>query len=117
MISCRVVDYDWTKYGGWGIRRGADGSWAYVPSSGSVVEIVYRDGVKEKTVVLGAADPHALARSIVETASSSAARMRVDVEASEPEPQHEDELLEQGEGREVAALARHLDRDGPGPRA
>ncbi|MBN9166783.1 MAG: hypothetical protein BGO98_32900 [Myxococcales bacterium 68-20] len=117
VISCRVVDYDWTKYGGWGIRRGADGSWAYVPSSGSVVEIVYRDGVKEKTVVLGAADPHALARSIVETASRSAARMRVDVEASEPEPQHEDELLEQDEEREVAALARHLDRNGPGPRA
>ncbi len=118
VISCEVVDYDWTKYGGWGIRRGADGSWAYVPSSGSVVEVVYREGKQEKRVVLGAAEPHALARSIVEAAGSSAARMRVGVEASEPKPRHEDELLEQGEEQEEAApLARYLDRDGPGPRA
>lgn len=118
VVSCKVVDYDWTKYGGWGIRRGVDGSWAYVPSSGSVVEVVYRDGTQEKRVVLGAAEPLALARSIVEAKSSGAARLRVGVEASETMPQHEDELLEHGEEREEAApLARHLDRDGTDPRA
>jgi hypothetical protein len=112
VISCKIVEYDWTEYGGWGIRRGADGSWAYVPSNGSVVEVLYRDGDQEKRVLLGAADPQALARSIVEAASSRAARMRVGVDGTEPEPRHENEGLERGDEREEAAprpLARRRD--------
>lgn len=94
VTSCKVVDYDWLKYGGWGIRRGIDGSWAYVPSSGSVVEIVYRDGKREKRVVLGAADPHALARSIAEAKSAGGARLRIGAPASEPETSEAAEILE-----------------------
>mgnify|MGYP001255378321 CR=1 FL=1 len=114
VVSCKVVDYDWLKYGGWGIRRGIDGSWAYVPGSGPVVEIVYRDGAKEKKVVLGANDPHALARSIVEATSGE----RVRVGASETsalerqaESEVETEALEDADdrARAPAAHARRID--------
>jgi len=94
VVSCKVVPYDWLKYGGWGIRRGIDGSWAYVPGSGSVVEIAYRDGDKEKKVVLGAHDPHALARSIMEATAANAARLRIGLEASPTLDEPGTELLE-----------------------
>ncbi len=101
VISCKVVDYDWTQYGGWGLRRGADGSWAYVPSNGPVLEVVYRDGSAEKKVLLGAQDPQALARSIMEATSAGA--VRVGVDASKPEA--EDELREQESEPERPARA------------
>ena len=109
VVSCKVVDYDWLKYGGWGIRRGIDGSWAYVPSSGPVVEVIYRDGKAEKKVLLGARDAHALARSIVEATSAGAGAVRVGVEA--PVPEAEDELLEHESEpeRPARALSRRLD--------
>jgi hypothetical protein len=63
--SCRVVDYDWKRFGGWGIRRGPGGVWAYVPSSpGNVVEIVYLDGNAERRVLVGAANAEETVRRI-----------------------------------------------------
>jgi hypothetical protein len=64
VTSCRIVDYDWKRYGGWGIRRGVDGSWAYVASGGKVVELCFRDGDADKKVLVGAEDPEELARQI-----------------------------------------------------
>ena len=33
--SATAVDYKWTRYGGWGIRRGRDGEWLYnMPGDG-----------------------------------------------------------------------------------
>jgi hypothetical protein len=67
ITSCKVVDYEWTKFGGWGIRRGIGGVWAYVPAScPQVVEITYTDGGKEKRVQIGAGDPQSLAAQIQE---------------------------------------------------
>jgi len=40
--SCESVSYDWKQYGGWGIRRGLDGSWAYnmMGDQGRAVKLV-----------------------------------------------------------------------------
>lgn len=62
--SCRVTTYDWKKYGGWGLRKGRDGSWAYVPGQGKVVEIVYDDLGSERRVLVGPQNPEALAAEI-----------------------------------------------------
>jgi hypothetical protein len=80
IVSCNVVDYDWKQYGGWGIRRGIDGSWAYVASSGRVVEVRYTEGAKTKKVVLGADDADALARAITEARQRARARVSVQEE-------------------------------------
>ena len=112
VVSYKVVEYDWLKYGGWGIRRGIDGSWAYVPGSGNVVEITYRDGKKEKKVVLGAHDAHALARSIGEATAATAAQVRVASAASAALERGDAEHLEDEVDREHTeprSLARRRD--------
>jgi hypothetical protein len=62
--SCDAVDYDWTEFGGWGLRRGRGGAWAYMPVGKRAVEIRYREGDEEKRVLVGAGDPEATARAI-----------------------------------------------------
>jgi hypothetical protein len=64
--AARVIPYPLIKYGGWGIRRGLDGSWAYVsPNPGDVVEIDYEDARgKAKKVVVGPENPTALVAAI-----------------------------------------------------
>jgi hypothetical protein len=62
--SSKVIAYDWTEFGGWGIRLGKDGTWAYVPAGGEVLELRYVVGSKEKRVLVGVADPHETARQI-----------------------------------------------------
>ena len=64
--SCEAMDYDVMKYGGWGLRLGRDGSWAYslLGEGGRVVQIVWREGGKEKKVVVSSRDPEALVKSI-----------------------------------------------------
>lgn len=73
--SCKVVDYDWTRFGGWGIRRGVGGKWAYVPGPGEVVEIEYGDG---DVVQIGAQDPRKLSLEI-NRAREVLAKMRIAV--------------------------------------
>ena len=80
ILSCRVVDYEWTKYGGWGIRRGADGSWAYVAASGPCVEIRY--GMVEKKVLVGAANAARLAAEIDRARSARSSVRIAEVEAA-----------------------------------
>jgi hypothetical protein len=62
--SCRVIEYDWKQFGGWGVRLGKDGTWAYVPSDGRVLELRYVDEGKEKRVLVGAEDADQTARQI-----------------------------------------------------
>lgn len=62
--SCKVVDYEWTQFGGWGIRRGAGGVWAYVPGPGEVVELEYEAGGTMQRVQVGAQDARKLALEI-----------------------------------------------------
>jgi len=63
---CAAVDYDWKRYGGWGIRVGMDGTTAYnmVGDKGRAVEIAYRKGAKTKKVLVASPDPERLAAAI-----------------------------------------------------
>lgn len=64
--SARVVVYDWTEFGGWGMRIGKGGARAYVPKNGPCVELVYREGDKKKRVLVGAEDASATVAAIEE---------------------------------------------------
>jgi hypothetical protein len=63
--SCRVVAYDWKRFGGWGIKRAWDGTWAYTLSpSAPVVELRWRDGDTTRAAVFNASDPEAVVAAI-----------------------------------------------------
>lgn len=67
--DCRAVEYSWLEYGGWGIRRGRDGSWAYnmVGDAGRAVRIEWVDEKgKDQTTLVASPNPEALARAIQE---------------------------------------------------
>ena len=102
IVSCKVVEYDWTEYGGWGIRRGRRG-WAYVPSSGPVVEIEYLEGNEKKHVLIGGKDPHATVREIARLTAATEERVRVDAsEERELAEESIDEAEAESERREEA---------------
>lgn len=91
ITSCKVVDYDWTKFGGWGIRRAADGTWAYVPSSGPVVELMWKDAEGSHRALVGAQDAISTAMEINRAREAAAGspvsakvRVEADVEAEDP---------------------------------
>jgi hypothetical protein len=88
ITSCRVVDYELSNYGGWGIRYGLDGSWAYslAGDSGRVVQIGWQEGGKEKKVVVSSPDPDALAAAILLAMAGAAPRLRAPLEASSSPP-------------------------------
>jgi hypothetical protein len=77
ITSCKVVPYKWTQFGGWGIRRGAGGVWAYVPGPGDVVEIAYTDRGKDKRIQVGADNAPMLAAEI-ERARQAGTSLRID---------------------------------------
>lgn len=103
--DCKAVKYDWKDYGGWGIRRGADGSWAYnmVGDAGRAVRIEWVDAKGKKNVTLVASpDPEALARAIQQArlgagapgariAAGVGAGLRVPAEPREDEFEAEEE--------------------------
>lgn len=75
--DCKAVKYDWMTYGGWGIRRGMDGSWAYnmVGDAGRAVRIEWTDAKGKKQVTLVASpNPDALAAAIQEARGAAGAR-------------------------------------------
>lgn len=100
ITACRVVEYDWTKFGGWGIRRGAGGAWAYVPGPGDVVEIEYDADGETKTVQIGAEDPRKLALEI-NRAREGATRLRI--ESDDAAAEEEMAALEEAEEEERRA--------------
>lgn len=97
--SARVVEYNWTEYGGWGIRIGKDGSRAYVPRSGPCVELVYRDGEKSKRVLVGGEDAAATVAAIKEarTPARIATGVRVS-DVDEPEAEEPEETEDRAPG-------------------
>jgi hypothetical protein len=96
--SCQVKPYEWTKFGGFGIRLGKGGVWAYVPGPGPVVEIAYDDGGKEKVVQIGANDARLLAQQIND-ARAALGRPRIDV-GDEAEAEREAMAEAEGEAGE-----------------
>jgi hypothetical protein len=122
VIRCESATYDWKKYGGWGIRRGTDGSWAYnmMGDQGRAVRIVWRDDRgKETTTLVSARDPDAFVRAVTEMkAKRSAPKVRIRDTASaatstdvaeaerEVESMLEAEQAEQAEQAEAAQAER-----------
>ncbi len=85
--SCEVTDYDWTEYGGWGIKYSGAG-WAYTVwgQSQKVVKVSWRDGDTVKTAVFSAEDPVAVAKAV------QRARGLAAMGHSEEEQLHSDEV-------------------------
>ena len=84
IVSAEVIPYPFMKYGGWGIRRGIDGSWAYTMLGGTkrVLELKYRDGERVKTVVFSAENPEAVAAAIDCARDDATATPRVRVDSA-----------------------------------
>jgi hypothetical protein len=79
---CEAVTYDWKKYGGFGIRRASDGSWAYnmMGDQGRAVKLVWRDEVgDEVTTLLSSPDPEGFVAAVAR-ASAKPSGVRVDVD-------------------------------------
>ena len=58
--SAEAVDYDWKKFGGWGIKRSLGGAWIYnMPGdNGRAVRIVWTDKKgRERTTYVGMPEP------------------------------------------------------------
>jgi hypothetical protein len=115
ITSCRVIDYPLSVYGGWGIRYGLDGSWAYslAGDSGRVVEIRWKteDG-KEKKVVVSSLDPDALAASIQAAQAQATPRLRAPaasaLEGGARDPAEDEALLEDIQRQEPGQRSRRL---------
>jgi hypothetical protein len=83
VTSCEGVAYDWKKYGGFGIRRGGDGSTAYnmMGDQGRAVKIQWMDERgRPSTTLVSAADPEAFVRA-VNLVKGGAAKPKVRVSA------------------------------------
>lgn len=78
VLGARVVAYDWLRFGGWGIKRDGEGTWAYVTSArGDVVELRFLDeGGTERKALFSATDPAGVAAAI-EEARATDGRARV----------------------------------------
>jgi hypothetical protein len=63
--SCRVIDYDWKKFGGFGLKRAFDGTWSYtVAMDRPVVEVRWTENGKKRAAVFNAEDPEAVAAAV-----------------------------------------------------
>ncbi|HEX8790980.1 MAG TPA: hypothetical protein VF765_08500 [Polyangiaceae bacterium] len=97
--ACRVVDYEWTKFGGWGIKRARDGTWAYVATSaGKVLELTYEEEGRERRVQIGVSDAAETARQIERLRNAalegipSAARADDRAAAAESDPADDEKM-------------------------
>jgi hypothetical protein len=63
--SCRVIDYDWKKFGGFGLKRAFDGTWSYTLSMNDrVVEVRWTENGKKRAAVFSAEDPEAVVAAV-----------------------------------------------------
>ena len=78
--DCEAVDYDWKQYGGWGIRKGRDGSWAYnmMGDAGRAVRMEWTDEKgRDQVTLVASPNPDALARAIQTAKGGATRKMRV----------------------------------------
>lgn len=112
ILEVSVGDYDWKKFGGWGIRRAFDGTWAYnmIGDGGRAVTIHYRDGDRVKKVLIASRQAELLydalrrARRALGQAGADEREMLHEEESrrgdAAPEVEHEVEVeLDGREGR------------------
>lgn len=110
ITGCKVIDYDWKRFGGWGIKRDSEGTWAYtlMGEGKRVVEITWREDGVEKRTVVSSRTPDELAASILQAKAAlggSAAEgtgVRVDA-ATQPNAVAEEATREVREGASKSA--------------
>lgn len=91
ITECKVIDYDWSRFGGWGIKRDGDGTWAYtlMGESRRVVEVTWQEGGQIKRAVVSSRTPDELVAAIEqarrERAPGAATSTGVRVGASTPD--------------------------------
>jgi hypothetical protein len=61
VVSCRLVEASFSRFGGVGVRYGVDGSWAYTTSFGNAVEVVPKEG---RTFVFSSNNPQQICQTI-----------------------------------------------------
>ncbi len=94
ITACRVVPYDWMKFGGWGIKRSFDGTWAYVLSGrGEVVEMTWTgDDGSEHKAQFSAGSPGEVVAAIQRArGSATAPKARIEASAGEDASRREAE--------------------------
>ncbi len=94
---CEGVAYDWKKYGGFGIRRGADGSHAYnmMGDQGRAVKITWTDESGHPvTTLVSASDPDAFVAAVRKASGAGAKpKLRVPGERAAAKGLSEAEVL------------------------
>lgn len=70
--SCENIAYRWTDYGGWGVRMGRDGSWAYsvMVKGKRAVRIRWKDGNETKITVVSSEQPDAIIDAVARARAS-----------------------------------------------
>ncbi len=110
ITSCKVADYAWTQFGGFGIRRGMGGKWAYVPGPGQVVELEYEESGVTKIVQIGADDAQALALEI-NRARQAGGRIATTSEGARIDIAEDDAVaLAEAEAAAIAEAKGHTDK-------
>lgn len=100
ITHAEAVDYDWKQYGGWGIRKGRDGSWAYnmMGDAGRAARIEYVDDKgKERAVLVTSAEPHLLVDAIQRARGVDTANLDEEIEDAvieDVDEENEDVTLE-----------------------
>lgn len=86
ITACNVIPYDWKRFGGWGLKRSVDGTWAYTPTLvDRVVSIGWTDDKgKTKKAVFAAKDPDAVVAAVrrARALATGAEKVRVAAGAS-----------------------------------
>ena len=113
LISAEVTEYDWKRFGGWGVRRSfRDGVVAYnmLGDQGRAVKLVFRDGDKTRTILVSASHPDRLNDAIQEAmkargrgASLAEVRQQLGVEDAAVKADDEDTVAAEAE---VEAMLR-----------
>lgn len=104
ITKIEAMPYPAMRYGGWGIRMGVDGSWAYSTPGGTGrgVRIEYRDGDRAKAVFISTDDADAVVAAVLRARADGATTgVRVSA-ALGPEAQG---VAEEIEAREAAPKA------------
>ena len=74
--SAQAVDYDWKQFGGFGIRKGRDGTWAYnmMGDHGRAVRVEYEENGARKKLLVASPNPVALAEAIQKARTNAGVR-------------------------------------------
>jgi hypothetical protein len=80
-----AMEYPLSRYGGWGIRLGRDGSWAYSTPGGTGrgVRIEYRVDGREKAIFVSTDEADEIVRVVTSLQGGDATGVRVDAIATE----------------------------------